>query len=74
MNDRYYLVCGTRQELDHIARERDIDPNSIRLIQRASDIHGYRDGKIILGATGGYNYSEFDEIIDYARTHNIEVP
>jgi hypothetical protein len=74
MSDRYYLVCGTRQELDHIAHERDISPNSIRLIQRASDIQGYHGGKIILGATGGYNYGEFTQIIDYARTHDIEVP
>jgi hypothetical protein len=74
MSDQYYLVCGTMKELEHISRERDIDPKSIRLIQKASDLHGYRGGKIILGVTGGYSGVEFDRIVQYAHTHNIEVP
>jgi hypothetical protein len=74
VSDQYYLVCGTMQELRQIVRERNIDFDSIRLIQRPEDIYGRHGGKIILGVTGYYKPFEFDQIINYARRHNIEVP
>jgi hypothetical protein len=74
MDVRYYLVSGTMRELQHIAHERNINPKSIRLIQRVSDIYGFRGGEIILGYTGILTYGEFEDIVGYARTHDIKLP
>lgn len=74
-SNQYYLVCGTMQELHLIARERNIDPRSIRLVRRTSDIHGYRGGKIIFGHTGIFDHSvKLSDILAYARMHDIETP
>lgn len=69
---RFYLLDGTRQELLHIARERGINPNDIRAIRSPKDIYGVQGGEIIFGHTGVTQ--DRGEVINYARTHNIELP
>lgn len=72
MSYDYYLVCGTMQELRHIAEARSINPKTIRLVQYPNDIHGHRGGELILGYTGPDQH--FLEIVQYARQHDIKIP
>jgi len=71
-DEQLYLVGGTQQELRHIARERDIYPKNIRLVNKWQDILGFNGGKIIFGVT---SYCEdLGDVLLYAKTHGIEVP
>ena len=72
MITQFFLVGGTNQERYHIARERYIDPRSIRLVNNPSDIYGFREGKIIFGVTGFCE--DLDMVLGYAQQHGIEVP
>lgn len=67
-----YLVGGSNQERYHIAREQYLDPKSIRLVNQISDIRGFRNGRVIFGVTGVCE--DLDDVLDYAKMHDIIVP
>lgn len=72
MSTNYFLVSGTYHELRNIAREKNINPQKIRLINHPEDIYGFRDGEIIFGYTGSSRF--LDDILAYARTHGFKIP
>lgn len=75
MSDKYFLVFGTREELRLIAREKGINPKSIRLVRKSEDMYGCRGGELILGFTGGLErHGELSKIVAYAQSHDIYVP
>lgn len=71
--EKLFLVCGTAAERDLVAHERGVDPRSIRLVLRKSDLCGHRGGRIVFGYTAG-DCGDFDEIVAYARSHGIDLP
>ena len=74
MSVKFFLVDGTQQELLDIAKEKQIDPETICLVNRLEDIQGFREGEIIFGRTGIFDIDQLSRILQYAYTHGIKVP